>query len=66
MPIWLRNFTYNQIKEFYEKEAKEIEKSNKGQNSISSNIGDPVPEHMKKLFQEQKSSSSYRPQKSKK
>jgi hypothetical protein len=35
MPIWLRKFTYNKIKEFYDKERDEIEKAN-GKNTITS------------------------------
>ena len=66
MPIWLRNFTYNEIVKYRKEEKKAAEKANKGQNSTSANIGDAVTEHMKKIFQEQKSNSSYRPQKSKK
>jgi len=27
MPIWLRKFTYHKIKEFYDKEAEEMEKT---------------------------------------
>ena len=29
MPIWLRNFTFNRIKEYYEEEKKSIEKQSK-------------------------------------
>jgi hypothetical protein len=29
MPLWLRKFTFEKIKEFYEKEKNEIEKRNK-------------------------------------
>lgn len=39
MPIWLRKFTFHQIKEFYESEAKRIEdsqKSNKQQTLMDS------------------------------
>jgi hypothetical protein len=40
MPIWLRRFTFEKIKEFYEKEREESEKqqnlmSNKGKSNIS-------------------------------
>ena len=30
MPIWLRNFTFNKIKEYYEKQNEEINQSQKG------------------------------------
>lgn len=35
MPIWLRNFTFQKINEFYEKEAEQINKANKGNSSNS-------------------------------
>lgn len=35
MPIWLRNFTFQKINEFYEKEAEEMKKANKGKGSSS-------------------------------
>ena len=40
MPIWLRRFTFEKIKEFYDKEREESEKqqnmmSNKGKQGIS-------------------------------
>jgi hypothetical protein len=35
MPIWLRNFTFQKMNEFYEKEAEEIKKANKGKGSSS-------------------------------
>ena len=66
MPIWLRNYTYSQIKEFYEKETKAINSSSQDQNSTSANVGDPMPEHMKKMFQDQSKKSSYTTQKAKK
>jgi len=30
MPIWLRNYTFQKINEYYEKEAEEMKKANKG------------------------------------
>ena len=30
MPIWLRNFTFNEINVFYQKEAEEVKKANQG------------------------------------
>lgn len=33
MPIWLRKYTYSQINEFYEKQAKSYEDASKGSNT---------------------------------
>jgi hypothetical protein len=47
MPIWLRRFTFEKIKEFYDKEREEAEKqsnmlNSKGKNEISRpNISPP-------------------------
>jgi len=30
MPIWLRNFTFQKMNEFYEKEAEEAKRASKG------------------------------------
>lgn len=35
MPIWLRNFTFQKMNEFYEKEAEEVNKANQGKGSNS-------------------------------
>lgn len=32
MPIWLRKFTFNKLKEFYEEESKQLSKANKSSN----------------------------------
>ena len=66
MPIWLRNFTYNEIVKYRKEEKKAAEKTNKGQNSTSANVGEAVPDHMKKIFQDNKINLSYPSQKSKK
>mgnify|MGYP006079922133 CR=1 FL=1 len=34
MPIWLRNYTFSEIKKFYEAEKKSAEPVNKGKNQI--------------------------------
>jgi hypothetical protein len=40
MPIWLRRFTFNEIKTFYDKESEEYEKSsNKGKTTIIDSKG---------------------------
>jgi len=36
MPIWLRRYTFRQIREFYEKEKEEYEKAS-GKNTITAN-----------------------------
>lgn len=66
MPLWLRNYTFNEIKKYFKEKQKAEEKSTQGQNSISANMGDNIPDHMKKVFQQPKSSSSYTTRKSKK
>ncbi len=60
MPIWLRNFTVKEIQEQNQKETKYIKDSQKSnKNSTSTNIGDPVPDHVKQIFNQNKKSSSY-------
>ena len=39
MPIWLRTFTFNKLKEFYDKEAKAAEKQN---NQLSNKSGKEI------------------------
>ena len=52
MPIWLRNFTIQQIINFRKEENKQIQEASKSSNSTSANIGDAVPEHMKQVFKQ--------------
>tara|TARA_R110002020_G_scaffold458489_1_gene675940 strand:+ start:3206 stop:3379 length:174 start_codon:yes stop_codon:yes gene_type:complete len=33
--MWLRKFTYHQIKSYYDKEKEQVEKSNRGSNSTT-------------------------------
>ena len=66
MPIWLRQFTVSKIVEFRQEEKKAMDKAQKGDNTTSANMGDPLPEHMKKAFQDQAKKTSYATQKSKK
>ena len=54
------------MKEFYEQESKAINNSTKDSNSTSANMGDPMPEHMKKMFKSQSQKSSYTTQRAKK
>lgn len=35
MPIWLRNFTFQKMNEYYEKEAEEMNKASRGKGSSS-------------------------------
>ena len=37
MPIWLRNFTFKSIQEFYEKEKEEYDKVNKKSQTLKGN-----------------------------
>lgn len=66
MPLWLRNYTFAEIKKYYQEKQKAENKAIQGQNSTSANIGDPIPDHMKKVFQQPKNKPSYTTQKSKK
>ena len=38
MPIWLRNFTFNKIKTFYDDEAKRIDEMSKPTDSKTTNV----------------------------
>jgi len=66
MPIWLRQFTVSKIVEFRQEEKKAIDNVQKGDNTTSANMGDPLPEHMKKAFQDQAKKASYTTQRAKK
>jgi|TARA_R110001592_G_scaffold309414_1_gene583650 hypothetical protein len=66
MPIWLRKFTVNQIIEYNKKEKEEINKTQNSNNSTSADIGEALPDHMKKIFQDQSKKSSYTTQRAKK
>jgi hypothetical protein len=46
MPIWLRNYTYNLINEFYENEKREIEKQ-RGRETLTANS--KIPNSAKNL-----------------
>lgn len=61
MPIWLRNFTINQIISFRKKEKTEYDKISKGDSSqtTSAKMGDPIPDHMKAAFKEAGKKASY-------
>ena len=38
MPIWLRNFTFNKIKTFYDNEAKQVEAMSKNRDSNTTRV----------------------------
>tara|TARA_Y100000114_G_C11521250_1_gene213616 strand:+ start:160 stop:348 length:189 start_codon:yes stop_codon:yes gene_type:complete len=62
MPIWLRNFTINEIIKYKKEETKSIEKSVGNKNATSAKMGDPVPDHIKNTFKQ----ASYTTRKAKK
>ena len=41
MPIWLRKFTYNSIKEYYDQEKKRIEESSKAAKGKKRGVAKP-------------------------
>ena len=59
MPIWLRNFTIQQIIDFRKEENKQIQEASKQSNSTSTNIGDEIPEHMKQAFKQVSKQANY-------
>ena len=59
MPIWLRNFTINEIIKYRQEEKKAIDNASKTNNSTSANIGEPVPEHMKQAFKQASKQADY-------
>ena len=67
MPIWLRSFTFNKIKEHYEKEAAEVKKAQSGTSNSKTVIGKDgrvnSPEFLKSA---KKSSPNYTTKASKK
>lgn len=40
MPIWLRNFTFNKMKEYFEKQNQEMKKAQAGSSQSSTVIGE--------------------------
>jgi hypothetical protein len=42
MPIWLRNFTFQKLNEFYEKEAEATKKAGKGTSTNSAPKGPAI------------------------
>jgi hypothetical protein len=51
MPIWLRKFTFNKIKEFYEQEAESTQKA-QNPNNIDLAAPSKIPEAVKKAVQQ--------------
>ena len=48
MPTWLRHYTFQEIKEYYEKEKEEMEKAKGGQ-ALTSSRPSPPPSVQKAL-----------------
>ncbi len=63
MPIWLRKFTFNKIKEFYEKEAEATQKA-QNPNNIDLAAPSKIPEAVKQAVKQ--SSTPIAPKPSKK
>jgi hypothetical protein len=64
MPLWLRKFTYNQIKEYYSKEKQAVEKASSTEKSnqktlISSDGTINTPEFLK-TSKQYKGKTSYK------
>ena len=64
MPLWLRKFTYNQIKEYYSKEKQAIEKASSPEKSNQKTLISPdgtinTPEFVK-ASQKFQGKSSYK------
>jgi len=51
MPIWLRKFTFNKIKEFYEQEAESYKKS-QNPNSLDLTAPSKIPEAIKQAIKQ--------------
>ena len=61
MPLWLRKFTYNKIKQFYSEESKAIEKASSQEKSNTKTLISPdgkvnTPEFLKASKQYQRKS----------
>ena len=52
MPRWLRQFTFNKINEFYQKEAEEYEKASSKGSGNKSTLVDPSGNVNKQAFRE--------------
>lgn len=59
MPIWLRKFTFNKIREFYEQEA-EAHKKAQNPNSIDLAAPSKVPESVKQAVKQNSNSVNSR------
>jgi hypothetical protein len=66
MPIWLRNFTLNEIIKYRQEEKKSIDNASKTNNSTSANLGDPIPDHIKSKFKQVSKQADYISKKAKK
>ena len=62
MPIWLRKFTFKEIKDFYEDEKKEYEEAKSGGNSstLVDSTGKVNPANFPQFSQGSKPRTSYK------
>tara|TARA_R110000803_G_scaffold15045_6_gene41837 strand:+ start:636 stop:878 length:243 start_codon:yes stop_codon:yes gene_type:complete len=60
MPIWLRKFTYSEIRDFYDKENKEQETTTSGKSNLINSDGTINTPDFKKASQDYKGRSSYK------
>ena len=60
MPIWLRKFTYSEIRDFYDKENKEQETTTSGKSNLINSDGTVNTPDFKKASQDYKGRSSYK------
>lgn len=61
LPIWLRKYTFNEIKKFYDEEQKAAESQNsKGQKSLVNSDGTVNTPDFKNISQQYKGKSNYK------
>ena len=60
MPIWLRKFTYSEIRDFYDEENKEQETTTSGKSNLINSDGTINTPDFKKASQDYKGRSSYK------
>jgi len=61
MPIWLRQFTFSEIKKFYDEEKKAVEKaSGKNQSTVVDPSGKVNPANMSQFSKVPKGKTSYK------
>jgi len=60
MPIWLRKFTYSEIRDFYDEENKAQETPTPGKSNLINSDGTVNTPDFKKASQDYKGKSSYK------